>query len=491
MRIVLSLDEQGKIPLYRQVIDGIIAMIERGELSPGAKLPSTRELAEDLAISRFTTSKAYDELSRQGYIDTSSSVGSFVSLKRRALDRVAVAPLGPVDDDEVELDALRLSDYGERIMTSCAIEPSAVELFEELNFSAPDSDLLPAAKWHELLVKCSKERDFNVLRKPGDVFGHRALRDSLVDYLARVRGIRCSAEQICIFSGAQSALDLLSCLLINEGDRALVENPGFPGARRLIAAYGGSVEPVPVDSQGLVVEYLAEKRLQGKFIYVTPAHHDPTGAVMSPARREALLAWARRNSVWVLEDDFDSEFRYSEKPLPTLQSQDRDQLVIYLSSFWKIMFPVLSLGFVVLPPRLVAVVRKAKSLAERDFHFIEHEAMAQFISEGHLERHVRRTRATYARRRESLIGHLNQRLPGKVRISPVSAGTHLMVHFEPEFQEDLILSAARQSGLPMVSTGAYYCGSPNERELLIPFAHVAETEIEQAIERFSEAISGR
>lgn len=487
MRIVLSLDEQEKIPLYRQVIDGIIAMIERGELSPGAKLPSTRELAEDLAISRFTTSKAYDELLRQGYIETSSSVGSFVSFKRRSLDQAAVASIA--SSEPIEIDRLRLSDYGERIMTSCAIEPSAVELFEELNFSAPAQEQLPIGKWHELLVKCSKDRDYNALKSTGDVFGHLALRNSLVDYLARVRGIRCSVEQICIFSGAQSALDLLACLLINQGDVALVENPGFPGARRLVSAYGGSIEPVPVDSQGLVVDYLTERRLTGKFIYLTPSHHDPTGAVMAPARRDALLSWARRNSVWVLEDDFDSEFRYSEKPLPAMYSQDKDQLVIFLSSFWKIMFPVLRLGFVVLPARLVPVVRKAKSLAERDFHFIEHEAMAQFISEGHLERHVRRTRTTYARRRESLIARLNQCLAGKVKISPVSAGTHLLVRFEPGLDEELILSAARQSGLPMVSTKAYYCGESSERELLIPFAHVAEVEIEQAVERFAEAIA--
>jgi len=300
--------------------------------------------------------------------------------------------------------------------------------------------------------------------------------------------MRCTYEQVVIFSSSQAALDLLSRIILEAGDSAVVENPGFPGARRTFASYGARLCPVAVDGDGLVLDFLFRSGLKPKVLYATPSHHDPSGAALSTARRKNLLNWAGDNGVWIIEDDFDSEYRYSEKPMPSLQSLDEGENVIYISAFWKIMFPVLRLGFAVVPVRLLPVVRRAKSLVDRDFHFIEHEAFAHFVNEGHLERHIRRTRRIYANRREALVGILNQRLGPLIKIPAVGAGTHLLVKFDSSLTEKQVAEAASASGLPMVSTRPYYLCDPNPNEMLIPFAHIDENQIESGVERFAGSL---
>ncbi|MBZ0185588.1 MAG: PLP-dependent aminotransferase family protein, partial [Candidatus Obscuribacterales bacterium] len=303
-------------------------------------------------------------------------------------------------------------------------------------------------------------------------------------YLFRSRGLEVPYERICIFSGAQSALDLLSRMLIDKGDDAYVENPGYPEARRLFLAYGACLNALPVDGEGLVTNALPEQAEDARLIYLTPAHHDPTGVVLSDARRSALLDWAKRHDVWIIEDDFDSDIRYGEKPSSCLVGIDKDQSVIYLSSFWKVLFPVLCLGFLVVPQRLVPVLSRAKGLTDRYLHNVEHEALADFIAEGHLEKHVRRLRTIYARRRRSVIELVNKGLAGKALISPVSAGTHLLLHFKTEMSQAAILDCAQKSGFPMVSTSSYYFENPVENEVLVPFAHLDEIEMAKRFEKF-------
>ena len=215
------------------------------------------------------------------------------------------------------------------------------------------------------------------------------------------------------------------------------------------------------------------------------------GNPQPPQRREQLLSWARSSRALVLEDDFDCEYRYTEKPLPALFATDSAGCVVYLSSFWKVMFPVLQVGFVIVPPGLVPAVKRAKSLIERDFHCLEHEALAHFINEGHLERHLRKTKAIYARRRLELISQLNSRLGSRVMISPVSGGTHLLVRFDTTESDESLRQIAGQAGLPMVSTRTYYAGDAVPGEMLISFAHADETSLAAAVERFASLLSER
>ncbi len=489
MHLGLFLDENSTVPIYKQLAQRIEQRILAGELEPGFKLPSSRALAESLVVSRCTASKAYELLELRGLITSSPAVGTFVSQTLPNGSEIKDRDQRPAPIKRVWTAVPhRLSGYGCHIMSSETIEPADAELFPELNYCAPAAGQLPLLKWQEALVRASRTRSLESAAYRADALGSERLRKALAAYVLRTRGIRCSHDQIALFSGAQAALDLMSRLLINPGDVTAVENPGFPGVRRTFASHGACVTPVAVDKHGLMVGELNRLEPGASLVYITPSHHDPTGAVLSPARRDQLLRWAQSSQSLIIEDDFDCEYRYTDSPVPALYASDDTGCVIYLSSFWKVMFPVLQLGFVILPPQLVAAVKRAKSLIERDFHSVEHEALAQFIEEGHLERHIRRTRATYARRRLELIAQLNSHLGSEVKISPVSAGTHLLVHIDTTLPEDQILNLASRAGLSMVSTRPYYAANPTTREVLIPFAHVDESHLAIAVERFSSLL---
>lgn len=492
MRLTLFFDENSSIPIYRQLAEHIKELVISEQLPPGTKLPSSRELAESTGVFRCTASKVYKLLEFRQYIETLPAKGTFV---RR---EITGGPLPPVVDHRIGTESsdppvpsAALSRYGERIVSSQSIEPAHIELFAELNYSAPAQEHLPLGKWHEILVQTARKRHFSERSYGHEPLGTERLRRGLADYVLRARGIRCSYEQIALFSGAQAALDLLARLFLNDGDAAAVEDPGFPGVRRTLAAHGVSASPLPVDKDGLLVDHLAGLTRDVKLIYVTPSHHDPTGAVLSKNRRSELLHWADSHQALIVEDDFDNEFRYTERPLPPLFATTGSASVVYLSSFWKVMFPVVQLGFIILPPALVPAVRRAKSLIERDFCFLEHEVLARFIHEGHLERHVRRTRAIYARRRLELIAQLNKHLGRQLTISPVSAGTHLLVHTTGEIHDEELLALARLAGLAMVSTHPYYATKPVAGEFLIPFAHINEAVLSAGVERLAALIKSR
>jgi GntR family transcriptional regulator/MocR family aminotransferase len=486
MRLTLFFDEDSPVPIYRQLAEHIEELVTSGQLRPGTRLPSSRELAESAGVSRCTASKVYELLEFRRYIETLPAVGTFVC--REIPGRESFAPAERKSVSDPACLSMDLSRYGQRILSSESIEPADIELFPELNYCAPPAEHLPLTKWHEILIQAARKRDLLQHSYRPDPLGNERLRRALADYVLRTRGIRCTYEQIALFSGAQAALDLLARLLLNDGDAAAVEDPGFPGIRRTLASHGVRAYPVSVDRDGLVLDHLAGLTQEVKLVYVTPSHHDPTGVVLSNDRRRQLLRWAESRPALIVEDDFDNDFRYAERPLPPLYAMAGSASVIYLSSFWKVMFPVVQLGFVVLPPALVPAVARAKSLIERDFHFLEHEALARFIDEGHLERHVRRTRGLYSRRRLELIAQLNKHLGSLLRISPVSAGTHLLVHTNVAIPDEELLLHARRAGLAMVSTRPYYATNPMAGEFLIPFAHIDEASLSAGVERLAALV---
>jgi GntR family transcriptional regulator/MocR family aminotransferase len=338
------------------------------------------------------------------------------------------------------------------------------------------------------LNKSARFQDSSLFEYTSDPFGLPELREAIAGYLIRSRSVKCTPDQIAVFSGAQSAIDLIGRMLLDAGDTAAVENPGFPGARRSFMTHDVKVVPIPVDGHGLQVEILNQRTDKIKLVYVTPSHQDPTGTVMSLPRRLELLKWAERTGGLIVEDDFDSEYRYGEKPVPALQGLDDGDNVIYLSSFWKVLFPVVRMGFIVLPRRLMAPMRRAKSLIERDFPLLEQRALTDFINEGHLERHIRRTRAMYAKRRAALVQAVTRLFRKRVTISDASAGMHLIVTFSPELDDAQITRASRAAHVPMVSTSNHYMSDPPAREYMIGFAHGNELQITSAIERFAQEL---
>lgn len=482
MQFVLPLPTDAKIPVYRQVSEALRDAILTGRLKPGERLPSTRDLAESIKVSRFTVIRSYEELASQGYIQTTGGSGTFVNP-----DISRALKLDRFDPGPERIESTHLSTYGRRVCSE-RIEPADAELFEELNYGAPALDQIPLNRWREMLYRSTRFQDADLVSYRSDPFGYGRLREAIAGYLTRSRSVNCTPDRIVIFSGAQSGLDLIGRLLIDEGDQVVVENPGFPGARRSLVTHGAEIVSVPVDEAGLVVDKLWRCD-NAKLLYTTPSHHDPTGVVLSLPRRLEMLRWADHNNAFILEDDYDSEFRYGEKPVPSMQGLDQSDRVIYLSTFWKVLFPIVRIAFMVLPKRLVPAVSRAKSLIEREFPILEQRALADFINEGHLERHIKRTRAMYATRRAALVQALTVHMSKKITISPITAGMHLMIKFNDSTSERSVLTSASEANLSLATARNHYVSEAPGNEFLVGFAHKEEEELKQSVARFSQLLA--
>ncbi len=484
MQFVLTLPGDTKEPIYKQVCDALRQAIEEGRLRAGERLPSTRELAASAKVSRFTAIRSYEILTAQGLIQTIVGSGTFVTEKSLESEHAVMRQQEPTE----ALVAPNFSLFGRRMAQPELIEAADAELFQELNYGAPSIEQIPLRQWREVLNKCARFQDKTLFQYVSDPMGYMHLREAICAYLARSRSINCSSTRLVLFSGAQSALDIICRLLLEPGDTVAVENPGFPGARRIFKAHGAKIITIPVDESGLVVEELYKLNEPIKLIYVTPSHQDPMGVMMSIARRQELLKWAQQTGAFILEDDHDSEYHYGEKPLVALQGLDKADCVIYLASFWKILFPVVRMAFMVLPKRLQAPVHQAKSYFERDFPLLEQIALTEFINAGTLERQIKRTKSVYAKRRAALALALAKRFKDRVTIYGISAGMHMILHFNNILETNKILQCAKEAEVPLVSTSKHYVDNERAYEFLIGFAHHSEEELAACIDHFADLL---
>ncbi len=480
MNLDISLNVHDEVPLYRQLSSALKGAIIGGRVRSGEILPSTRELAKSLEISRFTVIKSYEELISQGYFETDLGMGTFVS---RRLPGAEPSPAVIAARDPLS----SVSRFAKTLMRTQSVEPSDAELFPELNYSAAAMDQLPIAQWKALLAKHTRNKELAEFDYEADPSGYKPLREAICAYLKRSRFIQCEADQVFIFSSAQSALDLLSKIFLNQGDVAAIEDPGFPGARRSFMANGAELFPVPVDAEGLCVNVLKE-RPEVKLLYTTPTHQDPSAAILSMDRRKELLDWAARSRAMIIEDDFGSEYRYGGTTPAALQSMDKHQCVLFLSSFWKVLFPIVRLGFVVVPPAFVPIIRAAKAMTERDNRMVEQVVLCDFINEGLLEKHILKTRKIYSSRRQALVYALTKEFGKSVSIAKESSGTKLLLRFKNEHSVEQILRAAQDAGAPLVSTSAFYADKRALNEFLIAFAHFPEEKIASSIQLFAELL---
>jgi GntR family transcriptional regulator/MocR family aminotransferase len=323
----------------------------------------------------------------------------------------------------------------------------------------------------------------------GDPAGYRPLREAIAEYVIAARGVRCSAEQVIVVAGSQQGLDLAARVLLDVGDTAWLEDPGYIGARGALKSAGADVVPVPVDSEGLNVAEAVSRYPLARLVYITPSHQYPLGVTMSLPRRLALLEWAQRAGAWVLEDDYDSEYRYTGRPLPALQGLDTENRTVYLGTLSKTLFPSLRLGYLVVPPDLVDTFIAAKALADRHAPSVEQAVLTDFITQGHFARHIRRTRVLYAQRQAALVDAATRELTGLLEISPAEAGMHL-VGYVPEGVDDQAVSqqaAAHKVEAPALSS---YALMPLRRGgLLLGYAAVDERVIREGVRRLAAALA--
>jgi GntR family transcriptional regulator / MocR family aminotransferase len=475
MRTPIVIDRRHAMPLHRQIYEQWRAGILGGRFPAGDRMPSSRELAAALRVSRATVAAAYDQLMAEGYLDTQHGSGTFVC---RDLPDTPVRHASPQTAARRPPAPVRLSAFASRLAPITSRQPSGQRVLN-LSTDGPTFDQFPFAIWKRLLRRHLQALGPSLFQYPSTGAGHPPLRETLAAYLSRSRAVRCDAGQIVIASGSQQALDLCARVLVDPGDDVAMEDPGYLGARELFAAGGARVRPVPVDRDGLVVAALPPT---ARLVYITPSHQFPLGVSLSLARRLELLEWARAHRAIVVEDDYDSEYRYSGAPLPALQGLSAEAGVVYVGTFSNVMYPGLRLGYLVLPPALVDAFQRAKWLADRHTAHLEQAALADFIREGHMERHIRRMRRVYKRRRDAFLDALGRAFGDHATVVGDASGMHLVVRFDSA----AVAARAARSGVHLVSTRAYYAAAAPPHEFMVRFTGLSERGLREAVRRLAE-----
>lgn len=488
----VKLDASGG--LYEQLYQELRHRILHGQLAPGSRLPSTRALARELGVSRNTVLCAYNQLLAEGYAVGQTGSGTYVASTLPDMAPVSESPVS-VPEPSRPLSAPVLSAYGRRVASGAeALVPSEAArrgaIRYDFRYGLPAVEEFPHAVWRRLLARRMRTATCHSLHY-GPPAGFLHLRQAIADYLRRARAVVCDAEQIVIVNGSQQALDLAARLLLNPGDRVVIEEPNYQGARRVFLAAGARLVAVPVDAEGLDTEALPGDAVPTRLAYVTPSHQFPSGAIMSLSRRLALLAWAERTGIYILEDDYDSEFRYTGRPLEAVQGLDRSGRVIYVGTFSKVLFPSLRLGYLVLPQPLVPAFTTAKWLTDRHTSTFEQQVLSDFITEGHFERHLRRSRTRYAARLTALLEALHESLGHRIEISGANTGMHLLVWLNgmaPEAMAPFIARAAR-AGVGIYSVAPYFMRPVRRAGLLLGYTAMTPDEIRQGVRHLASVLA--
>lgn len=480
----ISLDPRAEAPLHRQLYFGLREAILESRLPPGARLPSTRSLAGDLAVSRNTVLAAFEQLLAEGYIQGRVGAGSFVSrqLPEEALNarKIEGDPARPARDPGTppgpSARGRKLTELPQPGYRPRAFAPGLPELAR-----------FPFEDWARRLAKTWRNPPKRLLIG-SEPAGYGPLREALAAYLGAARAVRCTPEQVFVVSGAQQALDLATRVLLDPGDSVWVEEPGYPGLIGALIAGGAKAVPVPVDHQGIDVAAGRTLAARARMACVSPSHQYPLGVTMSLARRLELLEWAKEAGAFILEDDYDSEYRYAGRPLAALQGLDADGRVIYVGTMSKVMFPALRLGYMVVPEHLVPAFAAIRRLTDNHPSTLVQPALAEFIKDGSLTAHIRRMRALYAERQALLLAAAARHLGDRLALAPAEAGMHLVGYLPPGTDDRAVAARARELGIEVTPLAALYQGKPDRGGLLLGYAGLTQGEIESGVRTLARAL---
>lgn len=468
--LVLFQDLSGR-PRRERLCEAMRQAIHLGHLTPGQKMPSTRQLAVDLSLSRVTTEAAYSQLESEGYLTRYQGRGSFVSETPRRIPRPAVSASA--------FPARALSVRGQQIADTGGCQDPAFPL--PFAAGSPDVREFPLDLWRKIYTGILNERGRSLMGY-GDPQGLPELRTVIRDYLALSRQVSCSPEQIVILSSSQQALQLLSLLLLDPGDTVLTEQACYPGASNAFLSAGAQLIPLTLDAEGAQVP-----DRPARLAYLTAAHQYPLGMSLSAARRNLWLDWAKQHNSWLIEDDYDGEFHYQNAPLPALHSADRHGRVIYLGTFSKSLFPSLRLAWMVLPPALVSAVVRAHTVSDGHTPQLSQAVTATFIRQGHFAHHLRRMRMLYAARRQLLISSLDEHLSSRLRLMPGDGGLQLTVELL-HGDEQLLTRQARQHGLILPPLSPLYITQEKKYGWILGYSALQRAEILRACQVLREVM---
>jgi GntR family transcriptional regulator/MocR family aminotransferase len=488
---VIAVDRKGPKPLHRQIYDAYRTAIVEGSLRPGQRVPSTRVLAAELGVSRFPVLNAYSHLLAEGYFESRVGAGTVVSaslpdqFSSSAPASVARLPAAR----SVPRPGPRPVAHRGSFLPHREISPWLLGL-GAFGVGQVAFDQFPLQVWSRLIARHSRNMNAKSFHY-GERMGLKTLRETIASYLRTARSLRCEADQIMIVSGSQQALELSARVLFDPGSRVWVEEPGYQLARAVFAMNGCHLVPVPVDEEGLDVAEGIKRYRKARAAFVTPSHQFPLGVTMSASRRFQLLEWAQNTGSWIIEDDYDSEYRYESSPITSLQGLDANARVIYIGTFSKVLFPSLRLGYVVIPPDLVDAfleIRRAMDLCPPSF---SQEVLVDFIGEGHFGRHIRRMRVLYHERRDALVASIAKELGSMVEVVGSEAGMHLTVNLEKGSGDVRIAERASNQNLWIWPLSLHYLGEAARHGFILGFGSTAIEEIPGAVGKLRDLLEAK
>lgn len=467
--------------LYRWLYGELRAAILDGRLRPGARLPATRDLAAAYRLSRATIVTAFEQLKSEGYVEGRSGSGTYVS---EVLPEHLLDVSGPHEPARLPHRRIALSAYARRLQPFPA---SAARPLRAFRAHQPALDLFPTDLWAQVAARRLRRVSASLLAG-GEPLGYRPLREAVTEYLNSSRGVKCTADQVLILSGAQEGLDRTARILLNPGELVWMEEPGYPRADVVFRALGAHIRRVPVDAEGLVLESGRKQGPAPRLVYVTPGHQFPLGVTMSLRRRLAMLEWARRSGTLIFEDDYDSEYRYSGRPIPAMQGLDRSGVVIFTGSFSAVLFPALRLGYLVVPQEMVEIFATAASVSTHHPPLLEQAVLCDFITEGHFARHIRRMRELYAERLGVLLECAKEKLAGVLEISSVEAGLQTVGWLKGSMRAERVAQLAAERNVEVIPLSRYASGKSGPNGLILGFAAVDPKELRRGVEELAKLL---
>lgn len=474
----IALDRSKKYPVYRQLYDWFQRAIARGQLRPGQRVPSTRAVAAELRISRIPVQNAFEQLQAEGYLQTFVGAGTCVasSIPQERFETSKRRSKRPTQRKGTRRISLAASAG-----RSHAPQPW-LNLSGAFRMHLPALDHFPVDIWSRLVGR-NVRKATKATMAYGDPMGFAPFREAIVEYLGAARAVRSAPTQVMVVAGSQQALQLSARVLLNPGDAVWMEEPGYPGAHQAFATAGARLVPVPVDKEGLDVEEGIRRCPRAQAVYITPSHQYPLGTTMSATRRIQLLNWASGAGAWIIEDDYDSEYRFEIRPVASLQGLDSDARVIYIGTFSKVLFPALRLGYFVLPKDLVPPFSAARDAADIFSPTLYQTVLNDFIREGHFARHVRRMRMLYMDRCNALTEEIRRQLGDMLQIVSAEAGMHLAGLLPRGMKDTVIARKAAERGVSAMPLSVCCLKRPLQGGLVLGYGGTDTAQIQEGVRR--------
>ncbi|MDQ3714210.1 MAG: PLP-dependent aminotransferase family protein [Acidobacteriota bacterium] len=487
----IILDENFKAPLYRQIYETIRRSILSGEFHSGRQLPATRLLAKQLGISRLTVINAYDQLTAEGYLESKSGAGTYVA--EHLPEEFLQTPLLKKSAGETEFPPRKFnfSKYGKNVFKESrrVLRYNGATPLVAFQHGLAAIDEFPFDVWAKAVNKCYRAVERQTFGY-GEPAGFLPLREAIGAYLKSARAVNCTPEQVIITSGAQQAFDLIGRVFLEPKTKVLIENPCYFGVKQAFQSFDAEFVPVPVDKDGFDLAAVTNKQSHNaRLVYVTPSHQFPLGVTMSLPRRLQLLEWARAAEAWIIEDDYDSEFRYEGRPLPSLQGLDRDPgRVLYIGTFSKTIFPALRLGCLVVPRDLIETFTAVRALSGSHSPLIDQATLAEFIAEGHFGRHIRRMRRLYEDRQQILVAEVKKQLADRLEVEKTVSGMHVIGWLPDGVKDSAVVEKAAQLGIRTATVSSLSLTGWQRGGLILGYTAINEKQIKKGVKLLAKAI---